>query len=118
MIEWCKELCEESETVPEAVMIIECGSWSLPNPVSSQFATVSDWLFLSHPAKATQLEPAKGGTLLDSDQTALGHPARSVRAWRLRGGSSCVLRPPQATRCFEELRVLQCQNDFPGPEED
>lgn len=30
MIEWCKELCEEGETVPEAAVIHECGSWSLP----------------------------------------------------------------------------------------
>lgn len=30
MIEWCKALCKESETVPEAAVIFECGSWSSP----------------------------------------------------------------------------------------
>lgn len=30
MIEWCKVLCEESETVPEAVVTSRCGSWRDP----------------------------------------------------------------------------------------
>lgn len=118
MIEWCKELCEESETVPEAVMIIECGSWSLPKPCLLPICNRLRLVIFVAFGESYPVGARKGRHPLDSDQTALGHPARSVRAWRLSRGKFLRLRPPQATRCFEELRVSQCQNDLPGPEED
>jgi len=77
VIEWCKELCKESETVPEAAEISECGSWSLPH---ASLACRVSLLVLS---AASQWAPPVGTSQpWNPTRPPPVDPPVALRAWR------------------------------------
>jgi len=71
VIEWCKALCKESETVPEAAVIFECGGWPLPHAVT---VVCPGQIVPRNPARE---QPGRDSpSVLDADQTASGQPAQ------------------------------------------